>query len=52
VVADRRYYRPTRRGAEAEYASRWERVRPLLRGATDDAAEPGESASPGPDEPR
>jgi putative ATPase len=52
VVADRRYYRPTRRGVEAEYASRWERVRPLLRGATDDAEEPGESASPGPDEPR
>jgi putative ATPase len=52
VVADRRYYRPTRRGAEAEYASRWERVRPLLRGATDEAAEPGESASPGSGEPR
>ena len=32
VVADHRYYRPTRRGVEAEYASRWERVRPLLAG--------------------
>jgi putative ATPase len=47
VVVDRRYYQPTQRGAEAEYATRWERLRPLLRGEVS-----GESASPGPEGPR
>jgi putative ATPase len=31
-VADREYYAPTRRGAEAEYAERLERIRAILRG--------------------
>ncbi len=36
VVVDRVYYRPTNHGAESEYAPRWERLRQLLRGASDD----------------
>ena len=31
-VADREYYTPTRRGAEADYADRLERIRAILRG--------------------
>jgi putative ATPase len=52
AVAGRRYYLPTRRGAEAEYANRWERVRPLLQPQADDPYEAAESASPGPDQAR
>ncbi len=33
VVADRRYYTPSRHGAEAEYAERWSRLRTILRAA-------------------
>ncbi len=29
-VADRTYYRPTRHGSEADYATRWERIRAIL----------------------
>jgi len=32
VVADRRYYEPTRRGAEKDYGERLERIRAILRG--------------------
>jgi putative ATPase len=46
VVADRRYYHPTRHGAEGEYASRWERIRALLRSeAADESASPESDTS-------
>jgi putative ATPase len=46
VVADRRYYHPTRHGAEGEYASRWGRIRALLRGeAADESASPESDTS-------
>jgi len=32
VVVDRTYYRPTARGAEAEYQTRWARLRRVIRG--------------------
>ncbi len=32
AVADRAYYRPTERGAEAEYRTRWARLRAVIRG--------------------
>ena len=31
-VLDRRYYRPTERGAEADYRTRWTRLRRIVRG--------------------
>ena len=32
AVADRTYYRPTARGAEADYRTRWARLRSIVRG--------------------
>ena len=37
VVADRAYYQPTRRGAERDYAERYERLRRIVRGEDPDA---------------
>jgi putative ATPase len=34
VVLPRRYYRPTRHGAEARLADLWDKLRALVRGAT------------------
>ncbi|WP_066943874.1 replication-associated recombination protein A [Microtetraspora fusca] len=33
-LRDRRYYRPTKHGAEARFAERWARIRAFLRGET------------------
>ncbi len=48
-IAGRRYYEPTRHGAEARYAERYERVRAILdgsgSGAGSGAGEPGTSAT-------
>src|SRR5450759_2260347 len=40
-VAGRRYYEPTRRGAEARYTDRAERIRAILDGARDRAPDQG-----------
>jgi putative ATPase len=42
-VAGRRYYEPTRRGAEARYTDRAERIRAILDGARDQAPDQGGS---------
>jgi putative ATPase len=42
-VAGRRYYEPTRRGAEARYTERAERIRAILDGARDQAPDQGGS---------
>jgi putative ATPase len=42
-VAGRRYYEPTRRGAEARYTDRAERIRAILDGARDRAPDQGGS---------
>jgi putative ATPase len=46
-VAGRRYYEPSRHGAEARYAERSERIREIL-GRGDDAGEPGQPMPAGP----
>jgi putative ATPase len=52
AVAGRRYYEPSRHGAEARYSERSERIRAILDGADgsagpEDRAVPGERAAPG-----
>jgi putative ATPase len=50
-VAGRRYYEPSRHGAEARYAERSERIREIL-GRGDDTGEPGQPGQPVPAEPQ
>jgi putative ATPase len=41
-IAGRRYYQPSRHGAEARYADRAERIRTILDGASEAAETPGQ----------
>ena len=45
-VAGRRYYEPTRHGAEARYADRTDRIKAVLEGTSGDG-ELGDNESPG-----